>query len=293
MFAQQIWRLAQQGHPVAIATLFNYLTQPHGTKTRVQRQGDWLHILLEADSVPDLQETIAFVERSIADLNVQEITVVTIYGRQQGQQAPNWQRTIYLEPDSYLEPDRASAQVTQSIALQSTRATFAGTNFTRVDRAKINRAKINRMNFDSSADLFAPFSSVTTPSLPMESSETPDILKRPEAIVLILFASLLIFWDAYTSLLEEDDVVPTAALSTSQLSRRLQVSRTTIRNRKRIENFSEWTQTLDPDGIAWIYRKGFYVPRSLDITPVETALIAQPVPQEEYKEEYQNEGYQA
>lgn len=288
MFAQQVWRLAQQGHPVAIATLFNYITQPHGIKTRVQRQGDWLHILLEATSVPNLEETIGFVKHNIADLNVQEITAVTVYGRQQGQQAPNWQRTIYLEPESYLEPDPASAQTAQPSAVLSDRANFARANFTRVDRAKINRAKISPMNLDSSVDLFAPFSSVTPPLLPMESSETPDILKRPQAIVLILFASLLIFWDAYTSLLEEDDVVPTAALSTSQLSRRLQVSKTTIRNRKRLENFSEWTQSLDPDGIAWIYRKGFYVPRSLEIAQMETT----PVLTEGSQAAHENEGYQ-
>ena len=265
MSAQEIWMLAQQGHPTAIATLFNYITQPQGTKTRVQRLGDRLHILMEATALPDLQASVEFVQNSIKDLNVQQITTVTVYGRRQGEQVPEWQQTIdltngltELQVKTALDSPDWSTQSVQSPAIYSSHA-----RFTSVKRIEVERVE------PVPADLLAPFSAVPSPFLPMEASETPDILKRPEAIVLILFAALFIFWDAYTSWLEEDDVVPTAALSTSQLARRLQTSNTTIRNRKRLSNFSKWTETLDPDGIAWIYRKGVYIPRSLEIAQAE------------------------
>jgi hypothetical protein len=204
----------------------------------VQRQGDRLHVLLEAYPLPAPQAAIEFVQDSIKDLNVQQITSIAIYGRLRGKKVPAWRQTVYLKPE------HLSHQSAQPFATQAVHA-----NFTSVDQAP--------------ADFLDPFPVDPTTPL-MEPSETPDILKRPEAIILIIFASLLIFWDAYTSLLEEDDVLPTATLSTSQLARRLQTTRSTIRQRKRLADFGEWTQSLDPDGIAWAYRKGVYIPRALE-----------------------------
>lgn len=249
MSAQEILTLAQQGNPIAIATLLNYLTQRQGMKVRVQRQGDRLHVLLEAGSVPNPHEMMAMVQDSINELHVQGITSITVYGRQRGNRLPAWQQTTYLKTEAELS-DRAVQPFT-----------FAPAGFTSADEGTdANQA---------SADFLDPLP-LDPPPLPMESSETPDILKRPEAIVLLLFAALLIFWDAYTSLLEEDDVVPTAALSTSQLARRLQANTSTVRRRKRLADFGEWTRNLDPDGIAWTYRKGIYIPRGSDVSLVQT-----------------------
>lgn len=250
MSAQEILTLAHQGHPIAIGTLLNYLTQRHGMKARVRRQGNWIHILLEAHTIPDPQQTIELVQDSIKNLEVQQITSITVYGRQQGERVPAWQQTIFFEAGHLATGHLATEPELSDRAFQFPTSSSVHANFTNVDQTP--------------ADLLDPFSSTDTTAQPMEPSETPDILKRPEAIILILFASLLIFWDAYTSLLEEDDIFPTATLSTSQLARRLQTSRTIIRRRKRLADFSNWTQTLDPDGIAWTYRKGVYIPRALE-----------------------------
>lgn len=288
MSAQKIWMLAQEGHPIAIATLFNYITRSYGTKTRVQRQGDRLHILIEATLLPDPQASIEFVQSSIKDLNVQHITTVTVYGRRQGERLPGWQQTIHLadgltddltdnltdnQTGDLAEFQAKTALNSPDLSDQSVRSSAihpGHASFTSIKPVEVAPVEVKPVE-PAPVDLLAPFPAVPPPFLPMEASEIPDILKRPQAIVLIVFAALLIFWDAYTSLLEEDDVVPTAALSTSQLARRLQTSNTTIRNRKRLNNFSDWTQTLDPDGIAWIYRKGVYIPRALEVAEAQAA----------------------
>lgn len=256
MFAQKILTLAHQGHPIAIATLLNYLTLPHGMRVRVQRQGDRLHVLLEAGVVPNAQETVETIQDNIQDLQVQQVSSVTIYGRQQGKRLPAWQQTVYLKTEADLSDTEANLfDRVDSRADRAPDANIGSLHFTHVAR--------------TTADFLDPLP-VAPPLLPMEASETPDIFKRPQAIVLILFAALLIFWDTYTSLLDEDDVLPTATLSTSQLARRLQTSRSTIRRRKRLADFGNWTQNLDPDGIAWTYRKGAYIPLALEASLLET-----------------------
>lgn len=108
--------------------------------------------------------------------------------------------------------------------------------------------------------LLDPLTYIDT-SLPlMESSDTPEVLKRPESVFFLFFISILTVWEAYLTLLEEDETQPKKVLSTSQLARRLQTSKRTIRRQKRLEGFSEWTQSLDPDGIAWSYSRGVYLP---------------------------------
>lgn len=87
-----------------------------------------------------------------------------------------------------------------------------------------------------------------------ETSEIPDYLKRPEAIVFILFTTLFVFWEAYLSLL--DEFAPETSLSCRQLSQRLGVSKSTVRKRKRQAGFSEWSKSLDPESMAWIYQGG-------------------------------------
>lgn len=93
-----------------------------------------------------------------------------------------------------------------------------------------------------------------------QSAETSNLLKRPEAVVFVLIAALFVIWDTYLSLLDEVD---STSLSSRQLAQRLGTTPKILRLRKRQPNFSEWTQQLDPDGIAWEYASaGVYVPRT-------------------------------
>jgi len=86
-----------------------------------------------------------------------------------------------------------------------------------------------------------------------------DLLKRPEAVVFILLAALFVLWDTYMDLLDE---AGSTTLSTRQLAQRLGTTAKILRLRKRQPNFSDWTRSLDPDGVAWIYSSGgLYAPK--------------------------------
>jgi hypothetical protein len=91
------------------------------------------------------------------------------------------------------------------------------------------------------------------------SPNTQDWLKRPEAVVLILFVSLIMLWQMYLDFVEGTDL--DKPLSNRELARRLGITRNTLSRRKDRIDFPAWTQDLDPDGIAWVHQNGVFVPR--------------------------------
>lgn len=93
---------------------------------------------------------------------------------------------------------------------------------------------------------------------PSPSPELQSWLQKPEALVLVLFSVVFVLWQAYISLL--DEVAPQGSLSNRALAERLGVSPTTLRQRRAAEDFPQWSQALDPDGISWAYQKGVFVP---------------------------------
>jgi hypothetical protein len=93
-----------------------------------------------------------------------------------------------------------------------------------------------------------------------EDTNVPDILRRPEAVILLILISIMFFWDLYLDLVE--DVNTDAPRSGRELARRLGVNSSTISRRKDREGFSEWTKSLDPKSIAWTYKDGIFIPQA-------------------------------
>jgi hypothetical protein len=207
-------------------------------------------------------EAIAFVQSNLRVLNVESIQTIMVYNRQQGETDLNWQQIAQLHffsspADSSLNPSLLDSSpsdlplsrrdsVTQASdffpeSLQPTSMPPAASP--RVNSPATNSALTDAGDFDPSSD---------------SAEETPEILKRPESVIFLIFVSLLVFWDAYVDFLEDSFSPDTRAISASQLARRLKVSRKTIRRRKREPDFSTWTQSLDPEQMSWVYRKGYY-----------------------------------
>jgi hypothetical protein len=82
----------------------------------------------------------------------------------------------------------------------------------------------------------------------------PEVFKRPEWAILVFVLALL----TYLTLLT--DAPPDQLLSSRQLARRLGVEQKILRRKKYQPDFGAWTQNLDPDGIAWTYQHGAYLP---------------------------------
>lgn len=90
MDAQNIVNLAKQGDPAAIALLLNQALRIRNMTAQVVRNDDRLHILLEADRIPDRQAYIAYIQDGLTRLNVRSVHSVRVYARQIGQKVPAW-----------------------------------------------------------------------------------------------------------------------------------------------------------------------------------------------------------
>ncbi|MGL5195252.1 MAG: CapA family protein [Chroococcales cyanobacterium] len=90
MDVKNIVNLAKQGDPAAIAVLLNQALRIRNMTAQVVRHDNRLHILLEADRIPDRQAYIAYIEDGLTRLNVGSIHSVRVYARQIGQKVPAW-----------------------------------------------------------------------------------------------------------------------------------------------------------------------------------------------------------
>ncbi|MCU0565621.1 MAG: hypothetical protein MUF49_03390 [Oculatellaceae cyanobacterium Prado106] len=97
MTQSHLLEMAQQGDPQAIAELMNQSLQPRGMTATVERQGDCLNVLLEAEQVPNRQTLTEFVKRGISTLGVPSIRSVKVLGQQTGTGFPVWSQELALE----------------------------------------------------------------------------------------------------------------------------------------------------------------------------------------------------
>ncbi|NJR66489.1 MAG: hypothetical protein HC772_16080, partial [Leptolyngbyaceae cyanobacterium CRU_2_3] len=96
MTQPHVLELAKQGDPQAIATLMNQSLQPRGMTATVERQGEVLEVVLEADRVPNRDALTAFVQKGIGNLGVESIQSVRIIGQQAGAILPAWMQELDL-----------------------------------------------------------------------------------------------------------------------------------------------------------------------------------------------------
>lgn len=115
MTESTILQLAKQGDPDAIATLMNRSLQPKGMTAKAERVDDSLHVLLEADQVPNRSALTAFVQAGLQRLGVSSIHSVTVLGKQISADEPAWSQEIELLPAEPTATGSTTASVTQPI----------------------------------------------------------------------------------------------------------------------------------------------------------------------------------
>lgn len=97
MAQTNLLELAKQGDPQAIATLMNRSLQPRGMTASVDRQGNCLYVMLQAEQVPNRQVLTAFVQNGISNLGVSSIQLVKIAGQQFGMAEPAWTQDLQID----------------------------------------------------------------------------------------------------------------------------------------------------------------------------------------------------
>ena len=88
--------LAKQGDTNAIATLLNRSFAPKGMSAKAAIKNDSLNIVVEAAETPNKQECIVIVREVITTLQVELVEMVNVYGRQPGDDIPDWHQKFLL-----------------------------------------------------------------------------------------------------------------------------------------------------------------------------------------------------
>ncbi len=100
---QEILNLIQQGDPNTIATFLNRHLASQGIRAIVAWKNAYLGILLEAATTPDKKQALDFLNRYFADLTIESVKAIRIYGRQVGQIAPTWSAEIEVKKTEHSD----------------------------------------------------------------------------------------------------------------------------------------------------------------------------------------------
>lgn len=114
--------LARQGDGGAIATLIQQVVQPE-IAVRAHLREDCLHILLEAEIVPEQVANVRSMRQRLTELGLTSVHTVRIYGRQQGETKPAWTVAVELvgQPQQPTENLASKRAIVQRQAIQSNR----------------------------------------------------------------------------------------------------------------------------------------------------------------------------
>ena len=283
MHPQELLAHAQQGNPKVIAAILNHALKPRGIVAQVARRETCLYVLLQAIAIPPEAEAIALVSTLLHQLEVKPIETVAIRGQRTGDKSVAWRQEILLHAQPPAPPtfaldvtQTADPSPTNPVALTADPAPIMpAAALAIIEPEAIQPVTLQPNPWDEpAATSTAPMPASTAavapgseleaiaPAQSLESLKLEAVLRRPEAVVLLLFVSMLILWQAYLDLTESDWEESDVVLSSSALANRLGVSRSTIYRRKNKADFGAWTQTLDPDGMAWMYVMPQFVPAS-------------------------------
>ncbi|HEY9637360.1 MAG TPA: hypothetical protein V6D14_28425 [Coleofasciculaceae cyanobacterium] len=114
--------LAKQGDANAIATLLNRSFEPKGVTTKAAIKNDSLNIIVEAVKTPNKQESVAIISDVIIRLGLGMVNTVIVYGRQPGDDIPDWhQKFVLVDVPSSLTNSKTQ-DVPSSLANSKTQA---------------------------------------------------------------------------------------------------------------------------------------------------------------------------
>lgn len=163
MNPEKIKKLAKQGNPEAIAVLLNRSLQRQGVTAKVGRENNNLQVMLESAQVPSMDLTPRICE-GLINLGVKSIERVQIYGRQIGEEIPDWNQDIDLANSTESNPIKADS----SVSAANNEPQYLSSSVT--SQVKINTHKTSTPETDQVTDNYqnppqAHFATEPQPSL--------------------------------------------------------------------------------------------------------------------------------
>lgn len=109
-----ILELAKQGDTNAITTLVNQWLNLPSITAKTSLKQDCLHIVLESAKVSEQQSLVPLIHDALINLGIQSVKKVKIYGKETGEDFPDWQQELELKVQ--LNTHSSIAQVNVDIA---------------------------------------------------------------------------------------------------------------------------------------------------------------------------------
>jgi hypothetical protein len=103
MKKSELIKLAQQGHPQAIALLLNHGLQSHDIQATVGEHAGTLHILLESQTIPAQETYSKIIYQGLQKLAIATIDKAHIYGRTTGNREFAWKTVVSLREQTILD----------------------------------------------------------------------------------------------------------------------------------------------------------------------------------------------
>lgn len=124
MAQSNILELAKQGDTSAINTLVNEWLGLPSITTKTTFKQDCLQVMLESDKVPEQQSLVPLIHNGLISLSITSVKKVKIYGRETGEDFPDWQQEfeLELEPNSPLLIYQTDVNLESSSAITKTTA---------------------------------------------------------------------------------------------------------------------------------------------------------------------------
>ncbi|MEQ9358794.1 RDD family protein [Coleofasciculus chthonoplastes] len=130
----KIKKLAKQGDPEAIAVLLNGSLQRQGVTAKVGRENNNLQVILESAQMPPIGLTQRIC-KGLINLGVESIERVQIYGRQTGEEIPDWSQDIDLANSIESNDRKTDASTSSFTQISQNSRSYTNDN----DKAKTNQ----------------------------------------------------------------------------------------------------------------------------------------------------------
>jgi hypothetical protein len=114
MTQPNLLEFAKQGDPDAIAELMNLALQPKGVTAETQVKERCLHVFLSSTRILNQQTLVGFTRKGLANLGLESIRSVKVYGKKIGEDLPIW--TEEFDIASAKDPAQSSAAATAPVA---------------------------------------------------------------------------------------------------------------------------------------------------------------------------------
>jgi len=118
MKKSELIKLAQQGHPQAIALLLNHDLQSHDIQATVGEHAGTLHILLESQKIPPQETYGKIIYQGLQKLAIATIDKAHIYGRTTGDREFAWKTVVSLREQTILDQSQVSLSSSRFSSLE-------------------------------------------------------------------------------------------------------------------------------------------------------------------------------